>query len=504
MKTLSRVVIRMRTRATRDLAVTSDTNETPRLGTYDTGVPPKLLSFMLKNWNRQSSKSSKAMPDAASFIRRRERLSRRFPGDLLIVPAGHRKVRANDMYYPFRPGSDFYYLTGALEPECVLVLLPNGKTHQHLLFVEPNLGKTDARFFTDRDKGELWDGPRLGVAECETRYAVTCRSLAELEPTIRAVSATRNTQHRILRGLSASTESLVGAIGKVQTPLDDELAVFLSEMRLIKDASEIKALQDAVSATKRGFDDVIARLRTAKTERELEGAFWARARMEGNEPGYPSVVASGAHACTLHWMKNDGALRKGDLLLLDAGIEGHTFYTADVTRTLPISGKFNRVQRAVYEIVLDAQRAALEAVRPGNDFIAPHDAAMAVLARGLERLGILSMSAAEALQKDNQFYRRYSLHNVSHMLGLDVHDCSKARAEKYRCGKLEAGMVLTVEPGLYFQTDDLTVPAKYRGIGIRIEDDVLVTDNGHRVLSAALPREPDKVENWMRQIWKRR
>jgi len=484
--------------------MTSDTNKTPRLGTSETGIPANLLRFMLKGWNPQSSKSLKALPNAASFILRREQLSRRFPGELLIVPTGHRKVRANDMYYAFRPGSDFYYLTGAIEPECVLVLLPNGNTHQHVLFVEPNVGKTDARFFTDRDKGELWDGRRLGVSESETRYAVSCRSLAELEPTIRVASATRTARYRILRGLSASTESLLGAIGKVQTQLDNEFAVFLSEMRLIKDASEIKALQKSVSATKRGFDDVIARLKNAKTERELEGAFWARARMEGNEPGYTSVVAAGAHACTLHWMKNDGPLRKGDLLLLDAGVEGHTFYTADITRTLPISGKFTRVQRAVYEVVLDAQRAALDAVRPGNEFTAPHDAAMAVLARGLERLGILSISAAEALQEDNQLYRRYSLHNVSHMLGLDVHDCSKARPEKYRYGKLEAGMVLTIEPGLYFQTDDLTVPPKFRGIGIRIEDDVLVTAKGHRVLSAALPREPDKVENWMRQIWKLR
>jgi Xaa-Pro aminopeptidase len=153
--------------------------------------------------------------------------------------------------------------------------------------------------------------------------------------------------------------------------------------------------------------------------------------------------------------------------------------------------------------VLDAQNAALKIVRPGNDFMAPNKAAMIVIAKGLERLGILPMSAEEALRDENQFYRRYSLHNVSHMLGLDVHDCAQARAENYKYGRLEAGMVLTVEPGLYFQTDDLTVPAKYRGIGVRIEDDVLVTAKGHRVLSSGLPREVKDVEDWVRAVWKR-
>jgi Xaa-Pro aminopeptidase len=282
------------------------------------------------------------------------------------------------------------------------------------------------------------------------------------------------------------------------------LATYLSEMRLIKDTDEVKALQSAVTATKRGFEDVILRLKSASNERELEGVFWTRARMEGNDVGYTSIVASGAHACTLHWKQNDGAIRKGDLLLLDAGIEGNSLYTADVTRTLPISGKFTPAQREIYDLVLEAQRAALKIVKPGNDFMAPNKAAMNVLAHGLERLGILPMSAQEALREENQFYRRYSLHNVSHMLGLDVHDCAQARAENYKYGKLEAGMVLTIEPGLYFQTDDLTVPVRYRGIGVRIEDDILVTAKGHRNLSAILPSDADEVERWMRQVWKRR
>lgn len=464
---------------------------------YDADVPPNLLNFMLKSWSDKPRPLPKVLPHLANFRARRERLSKQFPGDLLVIPTGHRKVRANDTYYPFRPGTDFYYLTGAIEPDCVLVLRPNGVTHDPLLFVEPNPGKTDATFFTDRQKGELWEGPRFGVLESQTRYGIPCEPLAELQEALRAAVAA-GAHARVLRGFSASTEAFLHS----PTAEDRQLATVLSEMRLLKDPVEVRALQSAIRATHRGFEDVIRRLKTATTERELEGVFWTRARIEGNDVGYTSIVASGAHACTLHWKKNDGAIRKGDLLLLDAGIEGNSLYTADITRTLPIFGKFTPEQRAIYELVLEAQLAALKLVKPGNDFMAPNKAAMAVLAYGLQRLGILPMSAEEALREENQFYRRYSLHNVSHMLGLDVHDCAQARAENYKYGQLQPGMVLTVEPGLYFQTDDLTVPPKYRGIGVRIEDDILVTAKGHRVLSDALPRDPDEVEEWIRDLWR--
>lgn len=483
---------------------TFDATKAPARNAYDADVPGNLLNFMLRSWAPATRKPPRVIANAASFAERRRRLSQRFPGELLVVPSGHRKVRANDTWYPFRPGTDFFYLTGALEPDCVLVLSPRAGGHEALLFVEPNPGKTDATFFTDRNKGELWEGYRPGVPESHARYAIACRPLPELASVLQAAAALPGTHARIARGFSAATEALLGAGASDQSQRDAQLTTFLSEMRLIKDAGEVRALQSAVAATRRGFEDVIARLKQASSERELEGVFWTRARMEGNDVGYTSIVASGAHACTLHWKHNDGAIRAGDLLLLDAGIEGHSLYTADVTRTLPISGKFTPEQRAVYQIVLDAQRAALQLVRPGNDFMAPNKAAMAVIARGLEALGILTVSAEEALRDENQFYRRYSLHNVSHMLGLDVHDCAQARAENYKYGRLQPGMVLTIEPGLYFQTDDLTVPRRYRGIGVRIEDDVLVTARGHRVLSASLPTEADEVEAWMRRIWKAR
>jgi len=474
----------------------------PARNSYDSDVPPNLLEFMLKGWSTPVRRSARALSNAATFRARRERLGARFPGETLVIPTGHLKVRANDTYYSFRPSSDFYYLTGNVEPDCVLVLVPHAGAHRPLMFVEPNPGKTDATFFTDRIKGELWEGPRLGVPESAARYGLECKPLGELAGALSSAIASAAGRRRVLRGFSASTEELAGG-AEADVERDRELATFLSEMRLLKDADEVRALRSAVEATKRGFEDVIARLATAKSERELEGVFWTRARVEGNEVGYTSIVASGAHACTLHWKHNDGAIRKGDLLLLDAGVEGRTLYTADITRTLPISGRFTREQRQIYELVLEAQRAAMKEVKPGNDFMAPNVAAMRVLAHGLERLGLMPTSAEEALRAENQFYRRYSLHNVSHMLGLDVHDCAQARAENYKYGKLQPGMVLTVEPGLYFQTDDLTVPARFRGIGVRIEDDVVVTARGCRVLSDILPTEPDEVEDWMREIWGR-
>jgi len=462
------------------------------------GEPPNLIDFMLNGWSPKSQRTPNRLPNADHHRNRREQLSQRFRGDVLIIPTGHRKIRSNDTHYPFRPGTDFYYLTGAFEPDCVLVLLPRGKSHEHVLFVEPGSGKADIAFFTDSDKGELWDGPRLDLAGNSFRYSIPCKPLSDLPAVLQSIA-----QFRLLRGLSAALESMVPVREGLQTKRDDELAEALSELRLVKDAGEVKEIRNAVAATKRGFEQVIARMRTARNERELESVFWSSASAEGNNVGYPPVVASGSHACTLHWTRNDGALHPGDLLLLDAGVETDSLYTADVTRTLPLSGRFSREQRTVYEIVLEAHTAALKRVKPGNDFMAPAVAARGVLAHGLERLGILRVPAEQALLDENQFYRRYTLHSVSHMLGLDVHDCSRAREAHYQQGRLLPGMVLTIEPGLYFQPDDLTVAPRFRGIGVRIEDDVLVTATGHRILSAGIPREAQDVEEWINEIWRR-
>ena len=283
---------------------------------------------------------------------------------------------------------------------------------------------------------------------------------------------------------------------------DDELAQRLSEMRLVKDEYELAELRRACELTKLGFEDAIRAMRRAKSEREIEAAFASRARIDANDVGYLTIAAAGEHACTLHWTKNDGSLRTGALLLLDAGIERDSLYTADVTRTLPISGRFSAEQATIYDLVWRAQRAGIEGAVAGNDFLEPHRHATRVLAEGLIELGILKMSLDEALDHENLFHRRYTLHGVSHMLGLDVHDCANARTSEYRYGTLREGMVLTVEPGCYFQPDDATVPERFRGIGVRIEDDIAVTAAGPENLSASIPSRREDVERWIADTWR--
>ncbi|MCP3103803.1 aminopeptidase P family protein [Myxococcus sp. K15C18031901] len=467
---------------------------------HDSLPPQALLDFMLTQWKPQSQKLPPKHKFAAAFKARRKALSKAFPGETLVIPTGHEKVRANDTFFRFRPGTDYYYLTGGMEPDCVLVLEPKADGgHTDILFVEPNPGRSNSTFFTDRVKGELWVGPRMGVPESRAYHDIDeVRGLDTLADYLAKLQGAAAKSTRVLRSFSAKVDDSVPAGGE----RDKALATTLSEMRLVKDAQELRELQVSIDATQRGFEDVIRSLKQqAKSERYVEGVFNLRARVEGNDVGYNTIAASGSHACVLHWTRNDGPLVPGDLLLLDAGVEGHSLYTADITRTLPISGRFSPEQKAIYEVVYAAQEAAFAAARPGNDFMEPNRHAMRVLAQGLEKLGILE-DAEEALQDEHQFYKRYSLHNVSHMLGLDVHDCAQARQEAYKYGKLQAGMVLTVEPGLYFQKDDLTVPARYRGIGVRIEDDIVITARGCKVLSGNIPRTVKDVEAWMSGLWK--
>jgi Xaa-Pro aminopeptidase len=468
---------------------------------HDSSPPPKLVEFMMKDWAPAEPAPVALYVHAASTRTRRERVSRQYPGEVLVVASGNLKVRSNDEHYPFRACSDFVYLTGHQEPDSVLVLVPEQGGHRAVLFVDPRPGKTDPSFFTDRVKGELWEGPKLGVAQSAERYQIEdTRALGTLRSFVDEVIRPAQ-KLRILPGHAGELEAWIDRNAESQRELDREFGVFLSELRLVKDEGEIAELRGAIDLTKKGFEDVIRGLKTAHNERELENTFYSRARLEGNGTGYQPVVAAGPHACTLHWRKNDGIVHAGDLLLLDAGVENRALYTADITRVLPVRGTFSPEQREVYELVLAAQRAAMESVKPGNDFMEPNRSAMKVLAHGLERMGILTVSAEEALEDEKQFYRRYSVHNVSHMLGLDVHDCAKARAEVYKYGPLVAGMVLTIEPGLYFQPDDLTVPARYRGIGVRIEDDVLVSPTGYINLSAHIPTAVADVEQWIADVW---
>jgi Xaa-Pro aminopeptidase len=424
---------------------------------------------------------------------RRLRLAEHFADKTIVVPTGNYKVRANDTDYPFRAGTDFFYLMGCDEPDAVLVISP-GDSPRSTLYVPHRRDSSTHEYYTDARYGELWVGTRRGVVEAAIYYDIETAPLDSLEKDLVALGGADVVT---LRGFDESVDAL-----HEESELDNELAVVLSELRLVKDEFEITQLQLAVDATVQGFRDVVRALPTAikRGERVIEGVFNLRARVEGNDIGYGTIAASGPHATTLHWQRNTGDVHSGDLLLLDAGVEGHELYTADVTRTMPVNGKFSPAQRRIYDLVYQAQSAGIAAVKPGAKFMDPHEAAMKVLAQGLYDLGILKEEPEYALRKDRQLHRRYTLHGTSHMLGIDVHDCANAREEFYH-GDLHEGYVLTVEPGLYFQANDLTVPEEYRGIGVRIEDDVLVTADGSRNLSAGLPRAADEVEAWMAELW---
>ena len=471
------------------------THEEARLAkaAHDGDTPQRLVEFMSQGWLDAPLRAG-AHPQLARLRSRRDALSRAYPGCYLVIPAGQEHVRANDTYFRFRPASDFAYLMGTGEPGALLVLEPDGASHRSLLFA-PAHNRGQAEFFTDRVYGELWVGRHRGLDESQLFFGVDrCLPLQEVPAYLHELHESSHPV-RVLRGHNRAIDAELA-----RDESDAEFASRLSEMRLIKDEYEVAELRKACEITRRGFEDVIRRFPDARSEREFEAAFWSRARIEANDVGYLTIAASGHNACTLHWNRNDGSVDRGAMLLLDAGVECDSLYTADVTRTMPISGRYTGEQRAIYDLVYEAQRVGIDAVAPGNDFLEPNRRAMRVLAEGLIELNVLTCSLDEALDPQVQLYKRYTLHGVSHMLGLDVHDCALAREQNYRYGKLREGMVLTVEPGLYFQPDDATVPERFRGIGVRIEDDVLVTASGRENLSAVLPSRADAVERWIHDL----
>ena len=427
--------------------------------------------FLASGWEMADA-SVTAVAAAPYAAQRRRRLSEAFPGMRIVVPAGELKTRSNDTDYRFRPTSDFAYVTGLgadHEPGAVLVMEPVATGgHEATLYLIPPSGPGDEGFYADPRSGEFWIGRRPSLADFAAMTGLRTAPLRELPGGIR---------------LSAQPTKAVRRA--------------LSEMRMVKDDYEIQQMRDAVNATIAGFERVVRELPRAidhkRGERVVEATFDAHAREEGNAVGYETIAAAGDHATTLHWIRNTGQVRRGDLLLLDAGVELESLYTADITRTLPIDGVFTPVQRQVYEVVLEAADAGHAIVAPGVKFIDIHLAAMEVIERRLTEWGIVPPMDDPA----SKLYRRWMVHSTSHHLGMDVHDCDAAKRELYLDGELEAGMIFTIEPGLYFKANDLTVPAELRGIGVRIEDDVLVTHTGGENLSAALPRDPDAVQAWM-------
>lgn len=464
------------------------------VGPHRPACPRTLFEHMTSHWG-PAPLDNTPHPAIGFTAKRRIALANQFPDAVIVVPTGNLKVRANDTDYRFRPGTDFYYLTACFDPDTVLVITSNNGVPHSTLYVAERRNHLTHEFFTNARYGELWVGPRRGVEESAEYLGIETAPLEQLTSDLASVAALRTL---VVRGFDSDVDQLVPPHAD-----DHSLLEALGDMRLVKDDFEVAQLQLAIDYTVKGFADVVRALPVAVEhgERVIEGVFNLRARVEGNDVGYDTIAASGAHATILHWTTNDGVVRNGDLLLLDAGVECHNLYTADVTRTMPINGKFTDAQRKLYELVLRAQQAAIEVIAPGVPFTKPHETAMQIIAEGLYEWGILKETPEVALRRDKQLHRRYTLHGTSHMLGLDVHDCANARDDA-AYGDLQAGFVLTVEPGLYFQANDLTVPAEYRGIGIRIEDDILVTETGYRNLSAALPREVDEIQAWMANIQK--
>ncbi|MBZ5732999.1 aminopeptidase P family protein [Nocardioides sp. TRM66260-LWL] len=459
--------------------------EEPRTESHDPAVPAAYAAFMRTGWgDRELDLPRREVAGPAA--RRRAALAAAFPGERLVLPAGTFKVRSNDTDYRFRPDTAHTHLSGNQTSDAVLVVHDD----EHVLYARPRASRETDEFFRDRQYGELWAGRRPSAQEISDALGLEVRHLDRLADDLRSGPKTR-----VHRGVDAGVDALLAP----DAGQDDELARVASELRLVKDEWEVGQLQEACDITTLGFEDVVREWPRVLEfgERWIEGTFFRRARAMGNDLGYDSIAAGGAHATTLHWIDNTGPIVPGQLALLDMGVENRELYTADVTRTLPVSGTFTPLQRRLYELVLAAQEAGIAAVRPGARFLAAHEAAMEVLAHGLEDLGLLPVSAQEALDPESKVYARWTLHGTSHMLGMDVHDCGRAALDVYPRGDLAAGMVLTVEPGLYFQADDLLVPEELRGIGIRIEDDILVTEDGSRNLSAALPRTADDVEAWM-------
>ncbi len=464
----------------------------PETGTesHDPAVPAANRNFMRTGWGDREL-ALPVHPVAPYAAARRRRLAEAFPGERLVLPAGSFKVRSNDTDYRFRPDTAHTYFSGNQTTDGVLVV--EGGTE--VLYARPRSSRDTDEFFRDRQYGELWAGRRPSMHELSSSLGLEVRHLDHLEDDLQRRGTTKT---RVLRGLSA-------AVDRIVTPdagPDDELARVASEMRLVKDAWEVGELQEACDVTALGFEDSVREWDRVLEhgERWIEGTFFRRARATGNDIGYDSIVGGGKHATTLHWIENSGSITPGELVLLDMGVEGRNLYTADVTRTLPVDGRWTARQRELYDVVLAAQQAGIDAVRPGAPFAAAHEAAMGVLAHALDDMGLLPVPAEEALDPESKVYARWTLHGTSHMLGMDVHDCGRAAPEAYAKGTLAEGMVLTVEPGLYFQEDDLLVPEELRGIGIRIEDDVLVTADGHQNLSASLPRRDDEVEAWMYRL----
>ena len=433
------------------------------------------------------------MIDRKEYARRRKQLMRIIGDDAIcIVPAAPERLRNNDSHYPYRQDSDFQYLTGFGEPEAVLALIPGREHGEAILFCRER----------DRDR-EAWDGARIGtegaVADLAMDDAFPFQDIDDILPgmiegrsrvyyhfgrdaefDVKVIGWVNRVREQIGRGARAPHEFV--ALGHI-----------LHDLRLYKTRDELRVMRRAAKIAAEAHVRAMRATQPGMNEHEIEAEIQHTIRKHGAVASYEPIVGGGRNACVLHYRANNALLNDGDLLLIDAGAEVDC-YASDVTRTFPVNGKFSAAQRALYDIVLAAQRAAIDEVRAGRPFIAFHEAAVRVIAAGLIKLGLLKGSLEKNLK--DLGYKRFYMHKTGHWLGLDVHDVGDYRVDgEYR--ELEPGMVVTVEPGIYIAADDKSVPARYRGIGIRIEDDVVVTRNEPEIITAGVPNDPDEIEALM-------
>lgn len=427
------------------------------------------------------------------YVRRRRQLMRMAGRDaIVVVPAAPERIRSNDSAYPYRQDSDFHYLTGFPEPEAVLVLVP-GRHHGEAIL-----------FCRDRDpERETWDGPRVGPEGAVERHAVDdAFPIDDIDDILPGLLEGRSRVYYHFGRDSDFDLRLIGWVKRVQvlrgpaTRAPHEfvaLSHLLHDLRLFKSRDELRLMRRAAQVAAAGHLRAMRIASPGLAEHAIEAELLHAFRSAGAVPSYEPIVGSGANACVLHYRANNAILRDGDLLLIDAGAEVEC-YASDITRTFPVNGRFTREQRALYEIVLAAQLAAIAEVRPGRPWTATHEAAVGVITQGLCDLGLLRESPREAVESGA--YKRFFPHKTGHWLGLDVHDVGDYRVDG-AARELEPAMVLTVEPGIYLPVDLKGIAAKWRGIGIRIEDDVVVTSTGPEVITADVPKRPDEIEALM-------
>ena len=430
----------------------------------------------------------------SEFKKRRKQLMQRVgEGNIALIGSASMHTRNRDVNYPFRQDSDFYYLTGFNEPDALAVFVPGRAQGEYILFCR----EFDA-------KKALWEGAHSGLEGATTHYdaddAFPIDDLDDILPGLLEnktkvfypMGCNLELDHNLLEWINhIRNQSRSGIIAPGELV---SLALILHEMRLFKSAEELKLMRRAAEVSAHAHVRAMKACKAGLYEYQIEAELIHHFIDNGlRSVAYPSIVAGGKNACTLHYTENNSKLKNGDLLLIDAGAECD-HYAADITRTFPISGRFNEAQKQLYQLVLNAQTAALEQIKPGFPWNLAHDASVEILTQGLLDLGLLK-GKLKKLIKDEK-YKQFYMHRIGHWLGMDVHDVGDYKI-KQEWRLLEAGMVLTVEPGLYIPPDCKSVDEKWRGIGIRIEDDVLVTTTGHEILTSGVPKSIADIEALM-------